>query len=105
MDVQASSDRLVDPAEKPQEVLMPVTRLAFSDHGPLQHVQRSEQCRRPVSQPEHTDPLGLVLANFGFARVSSSIKGAGLAVVPAPWRGGALLLILPALMRRRAGYT
>jgi hypothetical protein len=42
MDVHAGAHGLVDPVEEPQELLMPVPRLAFSDHGPFQHVQRGE---------------------------------------------------------------
>ena len=42
MDFQLCVNGLVDPIEKPQELLMPMPRLAFTDHGSFQDIQRSE---------------------------------------------------------------
>src|ERR1043166_9479706 len=49
MDFQLSVDGLVDAIEKSQELLMPMPWLAFADHGSFQDIQRSKQCRRPVT--------------------------------------------------------
>ena len=48
MDFKARLDELVDSVEKPQELLMPVPRLSFSDHGAFE-LQRRKQCRRAVA--------------------------------------------------------
>jgi hypothetical protein len=58
MDVHAGAQRLVDPVQEPQELLMPVPRLALSDHGPFQYVQRSEQRCCPVALVIVCLPLG-----------------------------------------------
>ena len=58
MDFQLSMNGLVNPLEKSQELLMPMPRLAFPDHGPFQDIQRSEQCRRPVTLVIVRLPLG-----------------------------------------------
>jgi len=38
MDLHARVNGLVDPVEKPQELLVPVPRLALSDHGAFEYV-------------------------------------------------------------------
>jgi len=58
MDFQLGVNGLVDPIEKSQKLLMPMPRLAFSDHGSFQDIQRSEQCRRPVTLVIVRLPLG-----------------------------------------------
>jgi hypothetical protein len=58
MDFQLGVNGLVYPVEKPQELLMSMPRLAFTDHGPFEHIQRSEECRRPVAFVIVRLPLG-----------------------------------------------
>ena len=47
MNRQCSIDRLVDPIEKVQEFLVPVSRLAFADQSSFEDIQGSEKCRCP----------------------------------------------------------
>ena len=49
MNRQLSIDRLVDPIEKVQEFLVPVSRLAFANHSSFEDIQGSEKCRCPVA--------------------------------------------------------
>ena len=44
MNRQFRLDRLVDPFEKVQELLMPVPWLALADHSPFEDIQCCEQC-------------------------------------------------------------
>jgi hypothetical protein len=63
MDLQVSVNGLIDPVEKPQELLMPVPRLAFPDHCAFEHVRRSERRRRTVAFVIVRLPLGQARTN------------------------------------------
>ena len=49
VNVQLGGDGLVDLAQKGQELLMPVARLAGCQHGAIEYVQRRKQCGRAMT--------------------------------------------------------
>jgi hypothetical protein len=49
MQIQAARRLAVDPTQKLQELLVPVTRVTGPDHRPFQDIQRREQRGRPMA--------------------------------------------------------
>ena len=69
MDVRPAVDRLLDPIQKSQKLLMPMPRLAFADDRSFQNVQRGEEggcpvpfviVRLPLRQPGRNGRIGCV---------------------------------------------
>ena len=57
VDVQLGLHGRVNLAQERQEFLMPVARLASSQHGPIEHVQCRKQCGRAMALVVMGNPL------------------------------------------------
>ena len=42
MNIEISMSGVIDPLQKSEKLLMPVSRLAFADYGPFQNIQSGE---------------------------------------------------------------